>query len=1116
MVRKYITRDFTDHAYTTEYLSDEDEYIRFEVFSFDPRFTKAFSPMENNLIGENARKTTFKEWICFQSKDKINPMEFTVDYNVTEVGTYRVDLVYEKDTHMYKFTKDGKDVEYNTSKDLVGWYDIYKKEEKQEHKAIVYTDNLPEGASKSVKKAFEKSKKNAIKIANSSNTNKSDTAKPLKFEGENNAIKRKTLFLDLKEGTHKIEFAVPHNCYMYGVLIRKQMRFYGSNNDEPGSNLMFTEGKLTFSEMGKASSLECTVGYDDGFECEESPSGLYLEYMDECNLYVKNNEGNIVRAFGGYVSTPLPDNKREEITIHCADRLKDGENKYILDQLLIQNGDNNTSDYDVTNSISFDTYAQVLNYLCRMYETTLSNNIDANHVEGEIYRGGFSKSFGKKKDIKKITATNGQVTINNNNITLRNNADGKKKQVWILYSAKNPVNISNYQHFHITCGLGNPKSDYKLKETINVDTADSTAGALHFTKCGVSQDKKYVMAIGTPTSSKDSGRYGEYYKTIFKNECPHCHQPTLRWDSCRTDTKCIFTQHWGGSKRTWGGGIPPLETEITCNNCDSDFSALGNEKDAPWKKLTKVGSTVKSSKAEQTKLHNGEMYALPKGGVAVTSTDIFKAIRRACNGWRHSTGTGTTASYLEKHHVGDCWAWSDWISKQLKKYKVNHKIVEYGTGNSDQHRSVVYQNSKGNYVDFPYREYNFPRNTRNTRGSLHGKAIYKYTAGGRINQATVSGGTSKTQTQETTVTKGFDKDNPFQAYIDIVYSSDKKKKRHVYVDFTQKASGNDSMSGLKPVWVNNSTKEISLNGFVDKLKDFSGSNTIYLHSISFVAPKVPVTKDNKNPNWYTVDKATKDNSSCKMYLSNIKIDNIRGTPPTDFQACGKTVNEIIQHVVSEAGYVVNMEYGLHRCDDKISFSVTNSNLPVFTATEGDNNNILEWSNINYNPANELFNMSRCVFKRNDNSEHYSYVDSKDAMSIFKYQEQCTLMTLNEKTSEKEAYWNAKHNEKFNPVQTYNFTITVKGFPDLKFGELVKVVANMKKLNTLKEVNSISMTYKIKDKPVIQTELGLGELAPDIQINKTIKQMRDNAKKETTSFFGTASPVVNEDIYEWEQ
>ena len=1117
MVRKYITRDFTDHAYTTEYLSDEDEYVKFEVFSFDPKFTRIYSPTANTLVGENVNKTTFKEWICFQSKDKINPMEFTVDYKVTESGTYRVDIIYEKNTHMYNFNKDGTDVVFNTSKDLVGWYDVYTKGEKKEHKAEIFTDKLPKGASKSLKKAFEKSRKNAIKIANSSNTDKSDTARPLKFEGVNNAVKRKTLYLNLKEGSHKIEFAVPHNCYMYGVLIRKQITFYGSNNDEPGSNLMFTKAKLTFSEMGKASSLECTVGYDNSFECEESPSGLYLEYMDECNLYVKNNEGNIVRAFGGYVSTPLPDNTREEITIHSADRLKDGENKFILDLLLLQNGDSENTEYDKNNCISFDTYGGALAYLCKLYESSLNHNIDANHVEGEVYRGGFSKSFGKKKDIKKINVTNGQVTVNKNNITLRNNSSGKKKQVFTLYKPKKPLNISNYEHFHITCGLGNPKTEHKVKETITIDTADSTAGALKFGKCGVSQDKKYVMAIGTVSSAKDNGKYGTYYKTIFKNKCPHCGKPTLVWDSCRSDTNCVHTGSWGGSKKRWG--VPANETEITCNHCDSDFSALGNEKDSPWKKLTKVGSTVKSSKAEQTKLHQGKMVALPKGGVAVTSKDIFKAIRRACKGWRHSTGTGTTASYLEKHHVGDCWAWSDWISKQLKKYKVNHKIVEYVTGNSDQHRSVLYQNSKGKYVDFPYREYGFPQNTRNTSGRKHGKAIYKYTAGGRINQATVSGSTNKTQTQETTITEGFDKDNPFKAFIDIVYSkSPKSKKYHIYLDFTEKASGNNTMTGLKPVWVNNSTKEISLNNFVSKLKEFSGFNTIYVHSISMVAPKIPVTKDNKNPNWYTVDNATKDGSSCKMYISNIKINNLAGTPPQSLDSLGKSVNELMQHIVEEAGYVVNMEYGLHRCDDKISFRITNSNLPVFTATEGDNNNILEWGNISYNPANELFNMSKCVFKRNNNTDTYAYVESKDVESIFKYQEQCTLMTINEKTGEKEAYWNARHNEKFNPVQTYDFTITVKGFPDLKFGELVKVVANMKKLNTLKDVKSIVLNYNIDDKPILQTELGLGELAPDIQIDKTIKQIRDSAKKETTYFHAErgAIPIDNEDIYEWEQ
>lgn len=1112
MVRKYIKRDFTDHAFSTEYLSDNDEYIKFEIFSFDPKFTKPFSVEANTLVGENCTKTNFKSWTCFTSADKINPMEITINHKVIEAGTYRMDILYEKNSNMHTVEADRV---FNTSKDLVGWYDIYPVGSQAEHKAIVFTDKLPKNANSAVKKAFETARSNAIRISNSNNTDKSDTAIPLSFEGENNCIKRKTLFYDFEEGDFKIEFAVPHNCYLYGVLIRKQIIFSGTNNDEPGSNLMFTDASMTISEMGKPSSLECTIGYDDSFECDESPSGLYIDYMDECNLYVKDNEGNIIRCFGGYVSTPLPDNSREEITVHCADRLKDGENKYILDNLALQGGTGEENNYEY--NISFDTYNEALEYLCRLYETTLTNNIDGNHIEGEVYEEGFSISFGSKKDVNKIPVTNGQVTINKNNVTLRNNASGKNKQVWTLYKAnKTLIDVSNYKHFHITCGLGNVKTDHKVKETITVDTAGSTAGSQKFGKCGVSQDKKYVMAIGTRSSAKDSGKYGTYYKTVFKNKCPHCGNATLVWDSCRSDTNCVKTGSWNGSKRNWG--VPAIETEITCNHCDSDFSALGNEKDSPWKKLTKVGSTTQSSKAEQDKLHNGKMVALPKGNVSVSSKDIFKAISNACKGWEHSTGTGSTASYLEKHGTGDCWAWSDWIGKQLKKYKVNYKIVQYATSQSDAHRTVLYQNSKGDYVDFPYRDYGFPNGTYNTSGSKKGKPVTVWSAGGRINQAIVTGGTKKTQTQETTVTNGFDKDNPFQAYIDICYTTTNSfnaNKRHIYLDFTQKASGNNTMTGLNPVWVNNTTKEISLNGFVDKAKEFSGSDKIYIYSISFVAPKIKTTNDNKNTTWYTVDKATKDNSSCKMYLSNIKINNIAGTQPKPLESCGKTVNEIMQNIVEEAGYYVNMEYGEHRCDDKISFTITNSNLPVFTAREGDANNILEWGNISYNPANELFNMSRCVFMQNNTAGNYAYVDSKFTDSILKYQEQCTLTSINEKIGEKEAYWNARHNEKFNPVQTYTFTITVKGFPNLKFGELVEVIANIRKLNTLKDVNSIKLEYKSSVKPVLQTELGLGELAPDIQIDKTIKKLRDSAKDKTTYFYGAAEAISNESIYEWE-
>lgn len=1146
MVRKYIKRDFTDHAETVEYLSDEDEYIKFEVFSFDPKHTKTFVAEKGTLTGENAYKTSFKEWICFRSKDQINPMEFTLSYTVKESGVYRIDLLYEQNSKMYT------DTDYNTSKDLTGWYDIYDANRK-EHTAtttskkktkIVYpAGKLDEATKKATEQALIKKGKltkqqlkdnkyldNLIEQINNNQIDTPNTATLLKFEGEDNILKRKTIFTDtLNVGNYKIEFGVPHNCYVYGVIVRKVLHFYGTNNDEEGSQLQFTEAKLTQSEMLKPAELQVTVGYDDAFECESVPSGLYLDYMDECNLYVKNNEGDIVRVFGGYVSTPLPTNDRTTIDIHCADRLKDGENKYILDYLMLQGGDTNIKDLEYKDPKSFNTYPQALKYLCETYEVTLNHNINNSQtVEGQKYIEGWHKKFGKKKDIKKIKTTNGQVTVNNSSITLRNSPSGEKKQVWTLWTAKKtPVDITgnvtteDYFNLHITYGLGDAKTTDKKKETTTVDVADGTAGSQKFGKCGQSADKKYVMAIGQRSVGRGSSTYpyNTIYRTIFVNKCPHCGKP-LVWDSGRADTDCVHCGRYQHSKREWGN---ISETEITCTNCCADFCAVtGWDKDGKYsKQLKKVGKSVKSSKAEQNKLHKGNMVALANWSDAIKPEQIFKAIRNSCKGWKHSTGTGSTASYLEKHHVGDCFAWSDWISKQLKKYKVNHKIVKYPASVSE-HRSVMYQNSNGKYVDFPYREYNFPKGTWNTSGSKSASTYYKYTAGGRINQAVTSGSTTKTQTTEITITNGYDKDAPFQAYLDIVYSIKKSlsaKKYHCYVNFTQIAKSNRTMSGLEPVWVNNSSKTLTLKNFVKQLlswHDSENATHIYLHAMHFVAPIKEKVNDGDTKNkstWYTYDKTTQDNSSCKMKLYGISFDNLKGTQPSDLASCGKSVNEVMKTIVDEADYLVRMEYGLHRHQDKINFYIDPSNEPVFHATEGDSNNILNWGNISYDPANSLFNMSRCVFKNNTNN-NYSYVDTKDAESILNYQEQCTLQTENEGIGEKEAYWRAKHSDKYNPVETYTFTITVKGLPDVRLKELVKVTANLQKLNTIKEVNSLTLNYKKDTKPVLQTEMGLGELAPDIQVLKNIKKLRDDAKKETTHFYGTASPIDNDDIYEW--
>lgn len=1121
MTSKYIKRKWTDHAQSTEYLSDEDEYIKIEIFSFDPVFTKTFSAERNTLTGENVTKTNFESLPCFKSKDKINLMEFTLNYKVTENGEYRVDLLYMKHDKMYS---DEKNKLYNTSKDLTGWYDIYKAESKKEHTANVLA-SLPKNASKAMQKAFEKTQKLQLANANANKTSNPDTATLLKFEGENNILKRKTIFKRLDKGDWKFEFAVPHNCYVIGAIIRKIQYYSGSNNDEPGSNLQFTHAKTTNSEMGKPVELEATIGYDNAFDCEGHRSGLYMEYMDECNVYVKDHEDKIVQWFGGYIATPLVDKDMEEISIHCSDRLYDGENKYILDQLMLQNGDGSESQYSKNNQIHFNRHSDVLKYLCRLYENTLHHNITKNFKSGvEKYQDSFIISYGSKKNVKKIPVNNGQVKVNKNSVTLRNNASSSKKQVFTVFNSKKGVNISKYGNgarpvnLHIHYGLGDVKTEHKEKNTITVDAGGEVAGSQKFSKCGVSHDKKYVMGIGQRSVGKSAKTYpdGVYFESIFENKCPYCHEPTLRWDSCRSDTKCIFNHGRSGTKRKFP--VPANETEITCENCDCDFDiATGYSKEGKYKyKLKKVGSTKKSSKARQTKLHKGEMVASAGKNTKITPGDIFKAIKNACKGWRHDTGTGTTASYLEKHHVGDCWAWSDWISKQLKKYKVNNKIVQYKSGSSDQHRSVLYQNSKGEYVDFPYRKYGFPQGTYNTKGSKNGSKKGSYTAGGRINQASASGSNTRQETKEVTVTQGYDKDKPFQAYLDIKFSFGKTgKKHHVYVDFTQQAISNYSISGLKPVWINNASTELTLKGIVQTIqKYYNNTSDVYLHSLSFIAPKVKAKQGDKNTQWYTNDENTRDNSSCKIILYSISFDNQDGTEPADLQATGKSINEVMKSTIETANYIMNMDYATHRCNDKINFNINSNSNPVFTATEGDKNNILEWGNISYDPANQLYNMSRCVYL-NRVTNNYSYVSSKDIESILNFQEQCTLLTENEAIGAKEAYWNARHNEKFNPYIVYNYTVTVKGAVNVNLKDLVEVVSDAKQLNTLKEVESVSLEYNYKDKPVLQTELGLGELAPDLQLRKTIKNLRDSAKKKTTYFDSSAEPVHDEDIYEWE-
>lgn len=151
-----------------------------------------------------------------------------------------------------------------------------------------------------------------------------------------------------------------------------------------------------------------------------------------------------------------------------------------------------------------------------------------------------------------------------------------------------------------------PKSNKTTTTNSNKSSKCSTKSSnTYYNKCGLSPDKKLIVAVAKP-SSGDARKYSyRLYRTVFENYCPNCKKKGyLRFDGGKK-TKCITSQKDG-----WGyKPSVQAEHEITCVHCDSDYCGVtGLEKSyGHISRLKTVKKPVKSSQSEYNKLTSGKL-----------------------------------------------------------------------------------------------------------------------------------------------------------------------------------------------------------------------------------------------------------------------------------------------------------------------------------------------------------------------------------------------------------------------------------------------------------------------------------------------------------------------------
>lgn len=391
------------------------------------------------------------------------------------------------------------------------------------------------------------------------------------------------------------------------------------------------------------------------------------------------------------------------------------------------------------------------------------------------------------------------------------------------------------------------------------------------------------------------------------------------------------------------------------------------------------------------------------------------------------------------------------------------------------------------------------------------------------------GGSNQTGEKEITnsytITHGFDKDTPFEAYLKIDYAVNKKngETKTIYVDWSSEApsTSNKFDNDFGIVWQNRK-KYIHEIDLLDKIKtaerDYAqtSDNKYYLKRVTFLRDFQNVLDDIDTEEDESKAYDNNDKSSYKMLLYDLGVFSGEVAKMESLGVCGKTILDGMKTILDKGGYDFSISYGKWRNADYLNFTDGSDDERdiKYTFDESFTGNIIGISNVKYSPTSQLMNSAVTIFKskkkEDDPTMTYSYAKKSKIGEILRFGEQMKVENLSTETGSKEATQRAYDNlmQYFKPITT--FTVRSVGLPPININDWVATKTVNPLLTNEYQVASRKIMIDVTDRPMVQTEWGLGDIDAPLKVKQNLANERKKLVREALDL---NEPVTYDDKFD---